>query len=459
MRKIHWVALLVLLALPLAGMAQERKGGFEISPFVGDFTHFASDTLPDSNVWGVNLGYMLGDRFTLEFNWSKLSNAGDEGDIYGLRGLWHFQPDHKLVPFVMVGAGQVSLWDEDDFLFEAGAGLKYSLSRLVGLRADLRDVMSGNDYFKNNLVYTLGLTLQFGGTDRPPVVVELTPDTDGDGVRESIDYCWNTPPSSPAWKMVVDGRGCPLDENKNGVPDYKDDGDADGVINYNDMCPATLKGYPVKADGCDKDTDGDGLVDGKEMELGTDPTKVDTDGDKCGDFDEVMKYKTNPVVADTDGDGLSDCDEIMTYHTDPLKADTDGDGFKDGEEVLTYKSDPTVAGDVYTQLFGEKAIFYNLNQASIRKDAKPVLDETADFLAKYASAKLHITGNASSEGSEKYNMKLSIRRADAAKEYLVKKGVAADRITTEGLGETAPKYDNKTNEGRAKNRRSDLTVE
>ncbi len=459
MRKIHWVVLLVLLALPFAGMAQERKGAFEIEPFIGDFANLSGDALPGGSLWGINLGYMMGDRFTLEASWSKLAAKGEDGDLYGLRGLWHFRPEHKLVPFVLVGAGQVSLMDDDDYLFEVGAGLKYSLSRLVGLRVDLREVFSGNDYFKQNLAYTLGLTLQFGGTDRPEVVVELTPDLDEDGVRDSLDYCWNTPPSSPVWKMVVDTRGCPLDEDGNGVPDYKDDGDGDGVINYNDACPATLKGYPVKADGCDKDTDGDGLVDGREMELGTDINNPDTDGDKLTDFDEVTKYGTDPLKADTDGDGLSDYDEIFVYKTDPLKADTDGDGFLDGEEVLTYKSDPTVAGDVYLALFGEKAIFYNLNQAAIRKDAGPVLDETAAFLAQYTAAKLHITGNTCSLGSENHNMKLSLRRAEAAKAYLVKKGVDAGRIITEGLGESAPKFDNKTNEGRKQNRRSDLTVQ
>jgi OOP family OmpA-OmpF porin len=458
MRKIHWVALLVLLALSLPGMAQERKGGFEITPFIGDFSQVAGAKLDGGSLWGFNMGYMAGDKFSLEVNWSKLVAPGEDGDIYALRGLWHFRPEQKLVPFVMVGAGQVSLYEADDLLFEAGAGFKYSFSNLVGLRADVREVFADNDFFKQSVAYSLGLTLQFGGAERPPVVIALTPDVDGDGVRESIDYCWNTPPSSPTWKMVVDERGCPLDENGNGVPDYKDDGDADGVINYNDLCPATLKGYPVKADGCDKDTDGDGLVDGKEMELGTDIAKVDTDGDKCGDFDEVMKYKTNPVAVDTDNDGLGDCDEIMTYKTDPLKFDTDGDGFKDGEEVLTYKSDPTVAGDVYLHLFGEKAIFFNLNQASIRKDAEPVLDETADFMAKYAAAKLHIAGNTCDLGPASWNMKLSLKRAEAAKAYLVKKGVAADRISTEGLGETAPKFDNKTNEGRKQNRRDDLTI-
>lgn len=61
----------------------------------------------------------------------------------------------------------------------------------------------------------------------------------------------------------------------------------------------------------DADTDGDGLSDAEEKQIGTDPLK-----------------------ADTDGDGLSDTDEIKIWITDPLKADTDGDGYDDGKEIL-----------------------------------------------------------------------------------------------------------------------------
>mgnify|MGYP004452635633 CR=1 FL=1 len=81
----------------------------------------------------------------------------------------------------------------------------------------------------------------------------------------------------------------------------------------------------------DVDTDGDGLVNGRERELGTDPTRTDTDGDGLGDGYEVAGG-TNPLVADTDGDGLSDGLEAA-YCSNPLVADTDGDGLLDGREA------------------------------------------------------------------------------------------------------------------------------
>jgi len=85
------------------------------------------------------------------------------------------------------------------------------------------------------------------------------------------------------------------------------------------------------------DTDGDGLIDGDELALGTDPNNPDTDGDGLSDGAEVLTHLTDPLDADTDNDGLSDGDEIGSAGmgcTDPLVADSDGDGLSDGAEVL-----------------------------------------------------------------------------------------------------------------------------
>ena len=81
------------------------------------------------------------------------------------------------------------------------------------------------------------------------------------------------------------------------------------------------------------DTDGDGLSDAEESQLGTNPNLVDTDGDGLNDYDELSTHGTDPLIVDTDGDGLTDDEEILIYLTDALLVDTDGDGFTDFEEV------------------------------------------------------------------------------------------------------------------------------
>jgi Tol biopolymer transport system component len=82
-----------------------------------------------------------------------------------------------------------------------------------------------------------------------------------------------------------------------------------------------------------QDSDGDGLTNAQEAEIGTDPLNPDTDGDGLSDGQEINQHKTDPLNADTDGDGLSDGDEALKYGTDPLNPDTDGDGLNDGDEI------------------------------------------------------------------------------------------------------------------------------
>jgi serine/threonine protein kinase len=80
------------------------------------------------------------------------------------------------------------------------------------------------------------------------------------------------------------------------------------------------------------DTDGDGLTDDEERELGTEINNVDTDGDGLTDRDEVRRYNTDPLKQDTDEDGLIDGDEVNVFFTLPTLPDTDGDGVNDRQD-------------------------------------------------------------------------------------------------------------------------------
>ncbi len=91
------------------------------------------------------------------------------------------------------------------------------------------------------------------------------------------------------------------------------------------------------------DSDGDGLSNAEEAQLGTNPNLIDTDNDGLTDFEEVKIYHTDPLKKDTDGDGLTDFEEVKIYHTNPLNPDTDGDGYSDGKEVRGGYN-PLVAG-------------------------------------------------------------------------------------------------------------------
>ncbi|MFT3894480.1 MAG: DUF5050 domain-containing protein [Anaerolineales bacterium] len=89
-------------------------------------------------------------------------------------------------------------------------------------------------------------------------------------------------------------------------------------------------------------SDGDGIPNAQETQIGTDPFASDTDKDGLLDGEEVSTTKTNPVVADTDQDGIMDGEEIKLYTTNPLSPDSDSDLLADGAEVAA-KTNPLVA--------------------------------------------------------------------------------------------------------------------
>jgi outer membrane protein OmpA-like peptidoglycan-associated protein len=107
-------------------------------------------------------------------------------------------------------------------------------------------------------------------------------------------------------------------------------------------------------------------------------------------------------------------------------------------------------------------VFDNLNfefgKAEIKKDSYPYLDNLVDTLLKSKTWRLDIEGHTDNTGSDDFNMKLSQKRADAVKEYLVSKGISEDLITPQGYGESKPLVPNDSNSNREKNRRVEFKI-
>lgn len=109
--------------------------------------------------------------------------------------------------------------------------------------------------------------------------------------------------------------------------------------------------------------------------------------------------------------------------------------------------------------FDEKSgVYFNTNKSDVNDASKVTLNKLAGIFIEYPDTKVLIIGHTDSTGSEQYNMNLSKERAYSVTNYLVNKGLSTGRFTTKWYGETQPKYDNNTEEGRSKNRRVNIAI-
>jgi len=233
------------------------------------------------------------------------------------------------------------------------------------------------------------------------------------------------------------------------------DSDNDGIIDDNDKCPTTPG--VAKYDGCPvPDTDKDGIND---------------DNDKCPTVAGLAKYQGCPIP-DTDKDGINDEEDkcpseagVARYGGCPVP-DRDKDGINDEEDkcpdvpgVAAQQGCPEISAEVAkTVAYAAKNVYFATASTKLLKQSYKPLDELVKVLNDNASLKLKIDGHTDNVGNDDFNMKLSDGRAASVKSYLVSKGISADRLESEGFGETMPVADNKTSTGRSQNRRVEMKV-
>lgn len=280
-------------------------------------------------------------------------------------------------------------------------------------------------------------------------------DHDEDKVSDKLDQC-------PEEKGTCLTRGCP-DRDNDGVIDKEDDcpdqpgpaylkgcpdRDNDSIPDKDDQCP-DLKG-PRSLYGC-PDTDGDGIIDPE---------------DSCVTVKGLPQFHGCP---DTDSDGIPDNKDECPNEAGP--ANTNGCPDRDHDGVADKKDNcPDVAGPVENNgcpagvpqeignqlLITSQKVQFKINSSTVRQDLYPVLDQIIASMKQYPNVKWSIEGYADATGSEEYNLKLSQRRAEAVRDYLVKKGIPVENLSAKGMGETNPLTSNKTAPGRAKNRRVEI---
>lgn len=213
------------------------------------------------------------------------------------------------------------------------------------------------------------------------------------------------------------------------------DSDGDGVSDRNDKCPGTPKGARVNNTGCPLDSDGDGVHDGLDQCPVT-PIGVKVDGRGC------------PL--DSDGDGVSGEKDKCPNTPRGEKVGTDGCPPPTPAPV------PSPAQAPEPRKLILEGVNFDNDKAALRPESLGILDNAAATLKEWGDVKVEVAGHTDANNSDAYNLRLSQRRAYAVRNYLVDKGIAAERLTVRGYGESRPIADNATEEGRHKNRRVEL---
>ncbi len=340
-----------------------------------------------------------------------------------------------------------------------GLGLQIRLSDNIFLNLDETFIFQGSDGWDgiirdgsdNMLIHSVGIS--FG--------LFHWKDSDKDGISDKLDKCADTPVIAK-----VDLSGCPLDT------------DADGIADFEDICPAVAGVKSGK--GC-PDADGDTFTDDVDKcpqvaGLAAFNGCPDSDGDGITDADDscpkekgIAQFKGCP---DTDNDGVQDkedsCPNVKGVAALKGCPDKDNDGIKDSDDkcpdaagTKANNGCPEVKEEV-KQLFAQAltGVKFETGKDIIKTESFAILDNVVKVMMENASYKLNIAGHTDNVGDAAKNLDLSDRRAKAVQKYLVDKGVPAARLLSAvGYGDKNPLGDNTTKEGRAQNRRVEFKVE
>jgi len=346
----------------------------------------------------------------IKTTWGSATGATSKGFYAAADAGLNFKiltDDHKVVPYLSACIG-VSKFASNYMAYApvgAGIQIKASHGSFINILSTFRAEMSSltKTHFNHGVSYSMPLKLK----EKKPVVLPPPPppaDTDNDGVIDANDKC-------PTVAGLAKYAGCP-------IPDT----DKDGVNDEQDKCP-TVAGL-AKYGGCPiPDTDKDGIND---------------EQDKCPTVAGLSRYNGCPIP-DTDKDGIND--EVDACPTEAgISANH---GCPDVQQILT-------------QAASNLKFATGKSYLSVKQLAN--LDAVVAVLAKYTNVSVAVGGHTDNTGAERLNSKLSINRASVVAKYLIKKGVDAKRITSSGFGYANPAADNKTKEGRAQNRRAELTA-
>ncbi len=248
------------------------------------------------------------------------------------------------------------------------------------------------------------------------------PDNDGDGIPDLRD-------AAPNEAEDMDGF-----EDHDGIPDLDNDGD--GIPDSKDAAPDHAEDFDdfEDSDGMpDPDNDGDGIPDVRDA-----APNVAEDKDGFQDQDGIPD-------PDNDGDGIPDVEDAAPNHPETVNGYQDDDGAPDTVPWLRIGERRVMEG-----------VSFHSGSDRLSSTSYQILEKIARILKQEQDISLEIRGYTDNRGHAESNLRLSLRRANSVRAFLISKGVEPARLICTGYGEANPIAPNETAEGRRANRRIEL---
>jgi outer membrane protein OmpA-like peptidoglycan-associated protein len=411
MRRVAALCLPLLLAFNSAS-AQGRPG-LEVGGFLRWDFFDASLRMDDYFATGARAGISVLPFLALEGDISRSSTNGPPGTAvtsssFHVRAIHDRRIGHRVAGLVGIG------FVHNDY-GASRSGSENGISGMVGARVPISDLIAVRldltaDYLpspantsatvRHNWNYGIaqGLSLTMGG--------------------RRAETTWSPPPPAPATVSTAATPALPQPPPA--------DSDHDGVPDASDRCPNTSTGAVVDAFGCTLDSDGD---------------RVPDFSDRCPNTPAGATVNASGCPLDSDGDGVLDGLDVCPDTPANTKVDARGCLvlFEPNRRSL-------VLQDVH----------FAHGKAEILPDSRSILNAVAASLRANPDVRVMVEGHTSSVGTRDVNLQLSLARANAVRDYLTGRGIAADRLEADGFGPDRPVASNATEEGQAKNRRVEL---
>jgi len=445
MKKVLFAALMIVFMVS-AIWADETAGKFGVG-IKGGISRYQGDiSNPDiSAYYDFYAQWWVSDVFGLSFNYGKGYLSAEDGAEYFQTDLWNYVfllrinpfPSWKLNPYLAAGYEFFDVYPknknghglpniaQDRYSkvnggIPFGVGFSYFLNDHFALDGEALIHLSTMDYVddlqrgSNNdsyLTVALGLSYNFGKAK----------DSDGDGIPDRID---KDPTHAEDFDNFQDEDGAPdLDNDQDGIPDK---------IDQAPLQPEDHDGY-MDNDGIpDPDNDGDGIADAKDKA----PNQAE-DMDGFQDQDGAPDY-------DNDQDGIPDSLDQCPDQAETMNGYEDNDGCPDQKPEIAVEKGKAIVLE---------GIHFATGSSKLTADSKTILEKVLRTLQENPEIAVEIRGYTDNTGRYETNVKLSQKRADAVRDYLIANGIDASRVQAKGFGPENPIASNKTRAGRAQNRR------